>query len=115
MTDQLREVKYAIVSGGEEGKILKYWRPYMAYAYMAIILFDFIGAPILWSIAQIIGKGTVSMQWVPLTLSQGGLFHVAMGGVLGISAFSRGQEKVQRLKTLEELAATTTEQQGANQ
>jgi hypothetical protein len=33
-------------------------------------------------------------QWVPITLQGGGLFHVAMGGVLGVSAYGRTQEKV---------------------
>jgi hypothetical protein len=33
-------------------------------------------------------------QWVPITLQGGGLFHVAMGAVLGVSAYGRTQEKV---------------------
>lgn len=86
-----------------EGKWTKSWRPHMAYAYIAICLFDFLFGPFFWSIFQIIGKGTVALQWVPLTLAGGGIFHVAMGAILGISAFTRGQEKVQQLKTLEEL------------
>ena len=77
----------------------KYWRPMMAVAYMVIILFDFIVAPILWSILQAIAAGTVTLQWAPLTLLSGGIFHAAMGAVLGISAFTRGQEKVERLRT----------------
>lgn len=75
------------------------WRPMMAIAYMAIILFDFMVAPVFWSIAQIIGAGVVSQQWVPLTLGSGGVFHAAMGAVLGISAFTRGKEKIERLRT----------------
>lgn len=77
----------------------KYWRPMMAVAYMVIILFDFIVAPILWSILQAVAAGTVTLQWAPLTLLSGGIFHAAMGAVLGISAFTRGQEKVERLRT----------------
>lgn len=77
----------------------RYWRPMMAVAYMVIILFDFMVAPILWSLLQAIASGTVSMQWAPLTLLSGGIFHAAMGAVLGISAFTRGREKVERLKT----------------
>lgn len=71
----------------------------MAVAYMVIILFDFIVAPILWSILQAVAAGTVTLQWAPLTLLSGGIFHAAMGAVLGISAFTRGQEKVERLRT----------------
>ena len=70
----------------------------MAVAYMIIILFDFLVAPIFWSLLQAYAAGVVSMQWSPLTLIGGGLFHAAMGAVLGLSAFTRGQEKVQRLK-----------------
>ena len=33
-------------------------------------------------------------QWVPITLQGGGLFHVAMGGVLGVTAYGRTQEKL---------------------
>lgn len=77
----------------------KNWRPMMAVVYMAVILFDFIVAPILWSLLQAIASGTVTLQWAPLTLISGGIFHAAMGAVLGISAFTRGQEKIERLRT----------------
>jgi hypothetical protein len=43
--------------------------------------------------------GEVAIQWSPLTLLSGGVFHAAMGAVLGVAAWSRGQEKIQRLKT----------------
>lgn len=76
----------------------------MAFVYMAVVIFDFIVGPIFWSIVQIYG-GSVALQWTPLTLISGGVFHAAMGAVLGISAFSRGQEKVENLRT--------TYQQGA--
>jgi hypothetical protein len=33
-------------------------------------------------------------QWNPLTLQGAGLFHIAMGAVLGIAAFGRTQEKL---------------------
>lgn len=70
----------------------------MAFVYMAVVIFDFIIGPIFWSIVQIYG-GSVALQWTPLTLISGGVFHAAMGAVLGISAFSRGQEKVETLRT----------------
>jgi hypothetical protein len=34
------------------------------------------------------------VQWNPLTLQGAGLFHIAMGAVLGIAAFGRTQEKL---------------------
>jgi hypothetical protein len=81
----------------QEGWIRSHWRPMMAFVYMAVIIFDFIIGPIFWSIVQIYG-GSVALQWTPLTLISGGVFHAAMGAVLGISAFSRGREKVETLK-----------------
>lgn len=69
----------------------------MAFVYMAVIIFDFIVGPIFWSIIQIYG-GSIAIQWNPLTLIGGGIFHAAMGAVLGISAFSRGREKVETLR-----------------
>jgi hypothetical protein len=81
----------------QEDWIRTHWRPMMAFVYMSIVIFDFIVGPIFWSIVQIYG-GSVALQWTPLTLISGGVFHAAMGAVLGISAFSRGREKVETLK-----------------
>jgi len=75
--------------------INKKWRPMMGWSYMATCVFDFIVAPILWSIVQVLGQGSVSMQWQPLTLQGAGLYHVAMGAVLGIAAWGRTKEKVE--------------------
>lgn len=72
----------------------KKWRPAMAWSYMGICLFDFIIAPILWSILQASYKGNITEAWSPLTLQGAGLFHLAMGAILGVTAWSRGQEKM---------------------
>jgi hypothetical protein len=77
----------------QEDWMQKKWRPAMGWTYMAVCLFDFIVAPILWSLVQVIGAGKVDMQWHPLTLEGAGLFHLAMGAVLGISAYGRSKEK----------------------
>lgn len=82
----------------QENWIRSHWRPMMAFVYMAVVIFDFIVGPIFWSIVQIYG-GSVALQWTPLTLISGGVFHAAMGAVLGVSAFSRGREKVETLRT----------------
>jgi len=78
--------------------IRTHWRPMMAFVYMAIVIFDFIIGPIFWSLIQIYG-GSVAVQWSPLTLMAGGVFHASMGAVLGISAFTRGKEKIEDIKT----------------
>lgn len=71
----------------------------MAMTYMVIIICDFIIFPIAWSMIQVYGLGEVEIQWAPLTLLSGGIFHAAMGAVLGVAAWTRGQEKIERLKT----------------
>jgi hypothetical protein len=70
------------------------WRPMMAWMYMVICILDFAFFPILWSILQAYYDGQVVNQWDPLTLKGAGLFHMAMGAVLGVAAWSRGQEKM---------------------
>jgi hypothetical protein len=70
------------------------WRPAMGWMYMLVCICDFVLFPILWSLLQAISHGQVTNQWQPLTLQGAGLFHVAMGAVLGITAFGRTQEKI---------------------
>jgi hypothetical protein len=66
----------------------------MGWMYMAICSCDFVVFPVLWSLLQQVGHGQVTSQWQPLTLQGAGLFHLAMGAVLGIAAFGRTQEKI---------------------
>ena len=70
------------------------WRPAMGWMYMTVCTFDFIIFPILWSILQAVNHGSVTTQWQPLTLQGAGLFHMAMGAIVGVTAWSRGQEKL---------------------
>jgi Holin of 3TMs, for gene-transfer release len=70
------------------------WRPMMGWVYMLVCIMDFVGFPILWSLLQSYAHGQVTSQWQPLTLQGAGLFHLAMGAVLGISAYGRTKEKI---------------------
>lgn len=70
------------------------WRPMMGWIYMVICVTDFVLFPILWSILQAKTGGHVTEQWNPLTLQGAGLFHLAMGAIMGVAAWSRGQEKI---------------------
>ena len=72
----------------------KNWRPMMAMTYMLTCLFDFIAGPILYNILQFYNPGQHLDMWQPLTLQGGGLYHIAMGVVLGITAHGRTQEKI---------------------
>jgi len=70
------------------------WRPAMGWMYMLVCITDFVLFPILWSMVQVVGDGKVESQWVPITLQGAGLFHIAMGAILGIAAYGRTQEKM---------------------
>ena len=70
------------------------WRPAMGWMYMLVCTMDFVVFPILWSLVQTLGDGKVESQWMPITLQGAGLFHMAMGAILGIAAYGRTQEKL---------------------
>ena len=74
--------------------INKKMRPMMGWIYMLTCTCDFVLFPILWSLLQAISHGAVTNQWQPLTLQGAGLYHIAMGAVLGIAAYGRTKEKV---------------------
>jgi hypothetical protein len=94
----------------------KFWRPIAAYVYLIICIFDFMGAPlyIAYQNEQVNSEAFAeirtltdkdvklkaleqldlgSKSWEPLTLQGGAFFHLSFGAILGISAFTRGQEK----------------------
>jgi cytochrome c biogenesis protein CcdA len=70
------------------------WRPMMGWSYMLTCIADFVIFPVLWSVLQALSKGQVNVQWQPITLQGAGLYHIAMGAVLGIAAYGRTQEKL---------------------
>ena len=77
------------------------WRRSMAKMYMTVCIFDFIIFPIMFTIVQfweVTDANDAFRQWQPLTLSGAGLFHIAMGAVLGITAYGRTQEKLNENK-----------------
>ncbi len=94
----------------------KFWRPIAAYIYLSICIFDFVAMPawIAYQNEQVNAEAFAEVrmfedtqvklkalerldldgkEWTPLTLGGGGLFHLAFGAILGVSAFTRGQEK----------------------
>ena len=94
----------------------RYWRPLAAYTYIIICLFDFIAMPVFTEVhnRQVNTQAFVEVSkltspevqikaieqlnlgekdWLPLTLEGGGLFHIAFGAILGVAAWTRGQEK----------------------
>jgi hypothetical protein len=69
------------------------WRPMMGWMYMVVCTMDMVIFPILWSLLQTLTHTQIT-QWQPLTLQGAGLFHIAMGAVLGLAAWGRTQEKL---------------------
>ena len=83
-----------LVANDNTDWINKKWRPVMGWVYMMTCTCDFVLFPVLWSLLQAMSKGSVTSQWQPLTLQGAGLYHIAMGAVLGIAAYGRTKEKV---------------------
>lgn len=80
------------------------WRPAMGWLYMIVCFCDFVLFPILHSIYVTVlfthgGPPDIALsQWSPLTLQGAGLFHLAMGAILGITAYGRTKEKIVEAK-----------------
>lgn len=84
------------------------WRPMMAVTYMLINICDFIVFPVMFTIVQFWETQAANdafRQWQPLSLQGGGFIHLAFGAILGISAWTRGQEKVEAVKSKQETAS----------
>jgi len=81
----------AAMGVNDEHWLKSYWRPGIAWVYIAICATDFIIAPMIALFMPIV-SGKPYVAWVSLTLSNGGLFHAAMGGILGVSAYTRGMQ-----------------------
>jgi hypothetical protein len=72
---------------------VSHWRPAMAWLYMGINACDFIIFPALTMLLS--AKTNVPyVPWKSITLDNGGIIHLAFGAILGISAWSRGQERI---------------------
>ena len=77
----------------------KYWKTAVAWTYIVICLFDFVIASILVMLLSYHSKGAIPYaQWTPLTLQGGGLFHVAIGAILGVAAWTHPAEVATKLQ-----------------
>lgn len=87
-----------LVKNDNSDWINRRWRPAMGWMYMAVCIFDFILFPIMYTMVQFWETQAVNdafRQWQPVTLMGAGLFHMAMGAVLGIAAYGRTKEKLE--------------------
>jgi hypothetical protein len=85
----------------DESWVNKKWRPMMGWAYMFICIYDFVLAPTANYIFFAV-TGLPYVAWTPLTMVSGGLFHVAMGAVVGVTSWQRGIEKLKRYEMTDE-------------
>lgn len=96
----------------EETWLKTYWRPAMAWQYMIVCLFDFVLAPVMMAWLSY-ATNTPVVPWASLTLQGSGLYHLAMGAVIGVAAWSRGKEKIQKMMVdgdiIESESETTTQ------
>ena len=85
----------------EEHWVKAYWRPAMGWLYMGICFMDFIGFPVISMFLPILYKGSGVQvgytAWQSLSLSNGGMIHIAFGAILGVAAYTRGQEKLAKI------------------
>lgn len=86
----------------EESWMKTYWRPAAGWIYLLICFMDFVGFPLLAMVMPLIanafGIQMTYQPWEALTLSNGGLIHLAFGAILGIAAWTRGSEKIAALR-----------------
>jgi Holin of 3TMs, for gene-transfer release len=99
---QLREEEEKNAKKEGEHWMKAYWRPAMGWLYMLICAFDFVIAPMLTMAMPIylkmLGAAQISYtQWQSLTLANGGLIHLSFGAILGVTAWTRGQEKIAKM------------------
>jgi hypothetical protein len=69
------------------------WRPAMGWQYLVVCLFDFVIGPVM-HVAYATYTKTPLVPWVPLTIQGGGLYHLAMGAVVGVNSWGRTKEKL---------------------
>jgi hypothetical protein len=93
----------------EDSWIKNYWRPAMAYQYLVVCLFDFVINPVL---TMILAYSTHSqyIPWEPMTLKESGFYHLSMGAIIGVAAWTRGQEKIRNVWTGETTVNDVTTQ-----
>lgn len=80
--------------------IKQYWRPAIAWQYFFVCLFDFIIFPAA-------SMHYLNTAWDPLTLKESGFYHLAMAAIIGVAAWTRGKEKIQRIVSGEEFMEQT--------
>lgn len=72
------------------------WKPVLAFAFILIILFDFIIAPSI--VLGMIKAGIHVAMWTPLTMDGAGTFYISIGVILGATTWQSGRATIERVK-----------------
>ena len=88
-----KDIIYKQLEKEDEHWMKSYWRPAMGWLYMVICFMDFVAFPAISMFLPTVTK-LPYVAWQSLTLSNGGLIHMAFGAILGVAAYGRTQEKV---------------------
>jgi hypothetical protein len=74
------------------------WRPAMGWLYMVICLMDFVLFPLISIFIPVFLKiNGVTVNYIPwqsITLSNGGLVHIAFGAILGVATWQQIKQKL---------------------
>lgn len=70
----------------------------MAWQYFVVCICDFIIFPSMSMYYAAKYGVSENFKWDPITLTAGGFYHIAMGVIVGISAYTRGQENLLRTR-----------------
>ena len=92
-----RTIKKRTTHHDKENFLSRTWRGVMAYTYILICLFDFVIGPLVYFWVQQFETQAANdayREWKSITLQSGGLFHLAMGGILGVSSWGKSQERM---------------------
>jgi len=77
----------------QEHWFFKSWRPAVAWCYLFLCMFDFFVAPTLLGVYCWFAH-VPYIPWEPITIKGGAILHASLGGISGITAWSRGKEKI---------------------
>ena len=79
----------------DDSWIKNFWRPAIAWQYVIVCVFDFVLAPILIGFYSYLTH-TPIVLWIPITNQ---MYHTSMLAIITTSAYSRGQEKIEKIKS----------------
>jgi hypothetical protein len=97
----------------QESWMKSWWRPAMCWQYLFICMCDFFFFPMANNVIYA-AWGVEYHEWHPMTLQGGGVYHMAMGGIVGSAVWNRTQEKIRGMTMGTSSVTTRTVEQSTN-